>query len=214
MQLTTDQWAKVHAAAGVQSADVSKWAQPFSDTFKDGMFRNAQDMRDFLVTVYWESGRLHVLREDGRYTAERLTQLGNAAPAGSRWRSLVPRANELAGNEYKFFEACYGGRMGNGPEGSGDGAAYPGEGLVQVTGKYNYQWLADKNGQDLVMMQQLLLQPHFTIEFCYSWWVGHIPESILGDIPRERRIINGGTNGLQQVQALALKIDSTLQALT
>lgn len=45
---------------------------------------------------------------------------------------------------------AYGGRMGNGPEASGDGFRFRGRGFCQITGKTNYAKFSDLLGVDLV----------------------------------------------------------------
>ncbi|MNL35498.1 hypothetical protein D3C87_1575330 [compost metagenome] len=122
----------------------------------------------------------------------------------------MPRAEELAGNAYAFFEACYGGRMGNRPEGSGDGSRYPGRGLIMLTGADNYRWQGERSGQDLLSVPDLAAQPHFALKFAIDWWEGRVPDARLGDTAAIRRVVNGGLIGLPHVEALAVKVQKAL----
>jgi putative chitinase len=200
----TSDWERVLSAVGVRAVTAILWAPIFAADIDDETFSAGErDLADFLPTVLHESGMLERLAENGNYSAGRIREIGLASKPGTRWRSLVPRANELAGNPARFFEACYGGRMGNGPEGSGDGARYYGRGLIMLTGKDNYRWQGDRSGQDLLGVPDLAAQPHFALGFAIDWWEGRVPDRILGDDRAIRRVVNGGYIGLPQVEALA-----------
>ena len=49
----------------------------------------------------------------------------------------------------KIANKVYGGRMGNGPEASGDGAKYCGRGYIQLTGKDNYTAFGKSINEDI-----------------------------------------------------------------
>jgi putative chitinase len=208
---TVADWLRILQACGVRSATAIRWAPVFADTIKDGMFSAGdKDLADFLPTILHESANLESMKELGNYSADRIRELAAKSAPGTRWRSLGARADELAHNEARFFEACYGGRMGNGPEGSGDGAKYPGRTPIGITGKDNYIWLGDLVGQDLVGLPELAEQPHFALEFCIKWWEGKVPDSKLGDTRAVRKVVNGGYFGLADVEALAAKARAAL----
>lgn len=207
--MTNDEWTKVLLGAGVEPGVAEHWCSVFASTLKPGSFSKGDaELLDFMATVLHESGMLKSLKENGNYSAERIRALGNASAAGSRWRSLVPQADALAYNPAAFFEAVYGGRTGN--DQPGDGARYPGRGLIGVTGKANYAWLGDESGQDLLGLPELLEQPHFALELSIDWWEGKVPDSILGDERRIRRVVNGGDFGLPEVNALVTRLRKVL----
>lgn len=208
-----NEWERILREAGCwqTTLDHFHWGQVFADTIRDDTFSQGEsELADFLSTVLHESAYLAHLKENGSYSAQRIRQLAEASAPGSRWRSLGARAEELEHNEAAFFEACYGGRMGNGPEGSGDGALYPGRGLIGVTGKTNYGWLGDRCGQDLLVGPQLVEQPYFALEFSLRWWEGKVPDSILGDEREIRRVVNGGYFGVAEVEKLHARIAEVL----
>lgn len=197
-------WERILRECGVPLKTAEAMGPVFASTVKEGTFSKGEaDLLDFLPTVLHESGMLTKLKESGFYTAKRIIELGNKSKPGSRWRSLVPRAHEIERDEAKFFEACYGGRMGNGPEGTGDGALYPGRGFIGVTGKDNYRWLAEQSGQDLLTMPWLLEGPYYALEFSIDWWEGRVPDKLLGDERAIRKVVNGGYFGLEDVEHLA-----------
>lgn len=217
---TAEDWRRVFMECGVEP-DVavpraSSWAATIrEDTFSAGLER---ELPDFLVTVLHESQMLERLRESGRYSARRIRELATSSGPGTRWRSLLPRAEKLAYDplrpetEGAFFEALYGGRMGNGPEGCGDGARYPGRSYIGVTGLDNYRWLTDQMGlNDLVTNPELLEEPTFGLEITVAWWEGKVPDAILGDERKVRKVVNGGYIGLPEVERLVRLVRGVLQ---
>lgn len=202
-------WVRILMASGVARLQADRWAEVFAATVKHDTFSaGVSELDSFLATVLHESAMLTQLVEDGRYSARRIRELGMASKPGSRWRSLVDRADELAYNPDAFFEAVYGGRMGN--DEPGDGARYPGRGLIMLTGKDNYRWAGERSGQDLVGIPTLAEQPHFALEFAIDWWEGKVPDSVLDDERRIRKIVNGGNFGLAHVEDLAARVRSAL----
>ncbi|WP_268562836.1 MULTISPECIES: glycoside hydrolase family 19 protein [Pseudomonas chlororaphis group] len=127
----------------------------------------------FLAQVGHESGQLCNLVENLNYRADRIRQIGQASAVGSRWRSLVLRADELGGKPEHFGDAVYGGRMGNGPEASGDGFRYRGRGLIQLTGRSNYRAAGEGLGLPLEIQPELLEQPEQAAQSAAWWWAQH-----------------------------------------
>lgn len=127
----------------------------------------------FIAQVGHESGQLRNLVENLSYRAERIRQIGQASAASSRWRSLVPRADELGGKPERLGNAVYGGRMGNGPEDSGDGFRYRGRGLIQLTGRNNYRAAGEGLDLPLEAQPELLEQPEQAARSAAWWWAQH-----------------------------------------
>lgn len=201
---TAQEWARILTAMGTQPATAQAWGPVFADTIKPDTFSKGEaELPDFLATVAHESGRFQSLRESGKYSAARIIQIGNSQPPGSRWRAMVPKAYELAYNEPAFFEAVYGGRLGN--DQPGDGAKFPGRGLIMLTGKANYVWQGNRSGQDLVLLPQLAEGRYFALQFALDYWEGKVPDSVIGDARAIRKIINGGLIGMDDVATLKAK---------
>ncbi|WP_405125771.1 glycoside hydrolase family 19 protein [Pseudomonas marginalis] len=151
----------------------------------------------FIAQIGHESGHLTRLVESLSYRADRIVALGNAASPGSRWRALVPRAAELAGSSVRMGNAVYGGRMGNGPEASGEGYLYRGRGPIQITGKDNYRACGDAIGVDLIGNPELLEQPQYAaLSAAWYWSVSGLNSlADAGDIQSIGSLINTGSKG-------------------
>ena len=124
----------------------------------------------FLGRAGHESDQLNTLVENLNYRADRIRAIGNASKPGSRWRSLVPRADELAGNPERLGNAVYGGRMGNGPEASGDGYRNRGRGIFQNTGLDAYIALMMALGIDCVAHPELIEVPEYACRAAGYYW--------------------------------------------
>lgn len=194
------EWIEILTSAGVRAETAAKWADAFSGQITPAAFSaGAEEIPDFLANILHESGRLEKLEEGLSYSAERLHAV---------WPNRFPTlesAEPYARNPVALANKVYGGRLGNYE--SGDGWKYRGRGLLQVTGRDNYIKLGDKMGQDLESNPDLLAQPSYALESAVLWWNGNIPDSIIGDTVAIRKRVNGGTLGLEDVQALAEKLD-------
>lgn len=151
----------------------------------------------FIAQIGHESGQLRNLVENLNYRADRIREIGLASSPASRWRSLVPRAAELAGNPERLANAVYGGRMGNGPEATGEGWRFRGRGLIQLTGRENYRAAAEGLGLPLLDEPQLLEQAEHAAQSAAWWWKAHGLNELAdaGKIQDIGSIINTGQPG-------------------
>lgn len=155
----------------------------------------------FLAQVLLESSEFHQLQESLNYSAERLRQV---------WPQRFPNdatAADYSHHPEKLANNVYANRMGNGDEASGDGWAYRGRGLIQLTGRDNYASFSKAMGIDAVADPDLLQQPAgATMSAAWFWQSKGLNE--LADhtggsdadtafVALTKRI-NGGTNGLPQ----------------
>lgn len=161
----------------------------------------------FIAQIGHESGQLRNLVENLSYRADRIRQVGQASAAGSRWRSLVPRAAELAGSPERLANAVYGGRMGNGVEASGDGWRFRGRGLIQLTGRDNYRAASEALGLPLLDEPQLLEQAEHAAQSAAWWWKAHGLNELAdaGKISDIGSIINTGQAGRVPIGAAERK---------
>lgn len=89
--------------------------------------------------------------------------------------------------------------LGNTPEADGDGQKYKGRGLLQLTGKANYEAYKKYCGFDVVAKPELLEQPlGATRSAMWYWWKkGLNAIADKDDINAVTKKINGGYNGLE-----------------
>lgn len=184
---------------------VARAAAPYAEELASqmaeaGIQANRRRAAGFLGQVHVESAGYTALMENLSYSEQRIRELAAKSAAGSRWRSLGPRAKELARNPRGLAEAAYGGRMGNGPEGSGDGYAFRGRGLKQLTGRDNYRrfsraWLGDES---LLRNPDRVAEPDGAVASAIWFWLANgLSEVADRGTVRDLTIkVNGDTFGL------------------
>lgn len=120
----------------------------------------------FLAQIGHESGQLRRLVENLNYSAEALVKTWSS-------RFTAATAAEYARKPERIANKVYGGRMGNGPESSGDGWRFIGRGVLQVTGRDNYRAVGSELGLPLLDRPELLEQPEHAAMSAAWWWHEH-----------------------------------------
>lgn len=198
------------ASASVLDALTSSWPS-VSDRF--GLGSTPTRAAYFLAQMAHETLGLTVFEENLRYSAKRLTQV---------WPKRFPTiasAKPYALNPKALAEKVYGGRMGNGPEGAGDGYAFRGQGGLQTTGRDAFAAVGKIAGLDLVHHPELAALPSTMLLVTgavWAWKNGNAfadRDELMGlddddadDFVPLTRAINGGTNGLSDRKTWLTKI--------
>ena len=180
-------------------------------------------MAAFIAQVGHESGQLTRLLENLNYSADGLAntwpnRYADPDGKGGYVKVLVKDRSRnkpnalglsLAGKPEQIANNVYAGRMGN--TAPGDGWKYRGRGLIQLTGKTNYQLCGEALGLDLLAQPELLEKPQHACMAAAWFWGSNGLNSLAdkGDLETITRRINGGLTGLADRQALyarALKV--------
>ena len=97
-------------------------------------------------------------------------------------------------------QRSYEGRKDLGNTQPGDGYRFRGRGLLQTTGRANYATVGDYLGVDLTSHPEWLAEPQYAARSAGWYW----HNKALNDLADKRnfvritRLINGGTNGLEE----------------
>jgi putative chitinase len=103
------------------------------DTIAKFELNTSLRLAHFLAQAGHESGGFKLVNENLNYSAKGLIGIFKKYfPDGTK-AALYERKPE------KIANLVYGGRMGNGPEASGEGWKFRGRGYIQLTGKDNYK---------------------------------------------------------------------------
>lgn len=139
-----------------------------------------------------ESGEYRLLRENLNYSADGLNKIFK------KYFPTVESAKPYARNPEKIANRVYGGRMGNGDEASGDGWKYRGRGLIQLTGKNNYENFAMSIDTPMDEAVQFLETYEGAVQSaCWFWETNNLNQwADKLDILTLTKRINGGTIGL------------------
>ena len=178
-----------------------KWYKPLMDTFIKYNISTTQRQACFIGQCQHESENFTKLEEGLNYSASRLMAV---------WPSRFPSldvANQYANNPQKLANKIYSGRMGNGAEESGEGYAYRGRGLIQMTGKETYANCGSGLGMDFIGDPDRLLDPQYAALSAGWFWnkKGLNDLADTGDYETMTKRINGGTLGLDDRKAKIAK---------
>lgn len=99
----------------------------------------------------------------------------------------------------KIANRAYSNRLGNGNEASGDGYAFRGRGLIQLTGRYNYTLFSEYSEIDLEVLPQYVESPRGAVHSaCWFWFVKRLNTYVdNNDFEGLTLAINGGLNGYE-----------------
>lgn len=169
------------------------WREPLSDACDAYGIDSPRRQAHFVAQCAHESAGFRLLVENLRYSASALL---------ATWphRFTPTEAVGFAFDELRIAERAYGGRNGNGPEGSGDGYRFRGRGLIQITGRANYMACGRALTLDLESAPELLEAPPYAAASAGWFWQTHGCNQLADDDDFEgiTRSINGGTHGIAE----------------
>jgi putative chitinase len=173
------------------------WFNEMQEAFPKYDIVTIPRVASFIAQCAHESGGFTMMEENLNYKAATLTKL---------WPQRYPPgiAEQYAGKPELIANKSYGGRMGNGPEQTGDGWKFRGRGLIQLTGRSNYTACSRAMfGDDtLVENPDILFDPYYAIHSaCWFWEKNKLNQfADSGDFITMTKRINGGTIGLADRQ--------------
>lgn len=159
--------------------------------------RSELEVAHFISQAAHESQNFKKLEESLNYSAERLIKV-----FPKYFKELI-KAKKYERNPKAIASYVYANRMGNGEEASGDGWTYRGRGLFMVTGKYIYEKLGKKFGEDFISNPDLLKTAEWATKTALWYWrENKLSTLITGDNEIDcKKItlqINGGYNHLKE----------------
>jgi putative chitinase len=171
---------------------VEHWHHALEEALPDYDINTPRRVAAFVAQCAHESGGFVFLQENLNYKAESLMRVW------PKYFKDLATAQRYAHNPERIANRAYANRMGNGDEASGDGWRFCGRGLIQLTGKDNYQAFADSIETELEDI------PHYLATFegavqsaCWFWETNNLNKwADAGDIVTLTKRINGGTLGL------------------
>jgi len=119
------------------------------DTAAKFNITNNLRLAHFLAQCGHESGGFKAVTENVNYSAAGLKGIFGKYFPGNLAESYARQPQKIASR-------VYGGRMGNGPESTGDGYKFRGRGFIQLTGKNNYTQFSKFIGEDCVANPDLV----------------------------------------------------------
>ena len=175
---------------------VEHWHHALEQLFPDYDINTPKRMAAFIAQCAHESGGFMVLKENLNYKAATL-------------RKIFPKyfPNDQIAQEYAskpnkqvaIASKVYANRMGNGDEASQEGWKFCGRGLIQLTGRSNYQAFADSLEMSIDDVPEYLATFEGAAQSaCWFWETNKLNQwADAGDILTLTKRINGGTIGLE-----------------
>lgn len=155
-------------AAGVAPTQARLYASPLAAACSRFGITTQARVASFIAQCMVESGCMVHTEENLRYSnAERVRQI---------FPTSVPSladAAQLVNNPQRLANRVYAGRLGNGPEASGDGWRYRGRGLIQLTGRDNYADAAKSLGAPYIEQPDLVATPEHACLTAAWYWHTH-----------------------------------------
>ena len=149
----------------------------------------------FLAQCGHESGGFRLTKENLNYSAKGLKGIF------AKYFKEAGLAEQYERKPEKIANRVYGGRMGNGPESSGDGSKYCGRGYIQLTGKDNYVAFGKSINEDMTANPEKVSTHYpllsaawfFTKNGLHKMADGGATDAVVTQITKR---VNGGTIGL------------------
>jgi putative chitinase len=182
--------------ACLNNKNISDWYNALIDVLPKYDITTPTRVAAFLAQCAHESNQFNVLKENLNYKWESLRRVfPKYFPTDELAKQYASKPNK----QEAIANRVYANRMGNGPESSGDGWRYCGRGLIQLTGKNNYQAFADSIEMDISEVPDYLGTFEGAVQSaCWFWDKNNLNEyADAGDIVTMTKRINGGTIGLE-----------------
>lgn len=175
-------------------SDLKAFADPLEEQMTKYGIISDLSRQHFLAQIGHESGSLRYTEENLNYSVIGLMKVF------SRYFPNEQTAIPYARQPEKIANRVYANRMGNGNESSGDGWRYRGRGLIQLTGKENYQRFFNAQADEALINDPDLIaeDPNFAVEAaCWFWASRELNKHAENDDLKAVTLrVNGGHNGL------------------
>lgn len=175
---------------------IDYWYSALEQLLPDYDINTPQRVAAFVAQCAHESGNFRVLKENLNYKAVTLRKI---FPKYFPTDAIAAQYAALPNKQEAIANKVYGGRMGNGPEETGDGFRYCGRGLIQLTGKNNYEAFAMSIETPVEEIPEYLATFEGAAQSaCWFWETNNLNKwADTGDIKELTRRINGGYIGLE-----------------
>jgi putative chitinase len=174
------------------------------DTVTKFQINTVARLSNFLGQCDHESGGFTRTVENLNYSASGLLA------TFPKYFATLEIAKTYERNQQKIANHVYANRMGNGNEASGDGWKHKGMGYIQLTGKNNHDAFFKSIGLPVTTDPGLIATQYPLLSAGYFWNAGNINKIADGGVTTPvmtsvTKVVNGGTNGLQE------RINATLK---
>lgn len=184
------------AACFPANTQAKDWFASLQQNLPEYQITTLARVAQWLAQVGHESGDLKWTAENLNYGAKGLQGVFG------KYFPTADLAQQYERQPQKIANRVYSSRMGNGDEASGDGWLFRGRGLIQVTGRSNYTACSQALYGDPQILQNdpdILSEPDGAVRSACWYWNSRKINAVADreDTKEATRLINGGSNGLQ-----------------
>lgn len=171
---------------------IDQWYNTICKILPEYEINNKYRVAAFIAQCAHESVNFTALRENLNYRAVSLRN------TFGKYFTSDEMAKQFANKPERIANVVYANRMGNGDEASGDGFRYLGRGLIQLTGKNTYMLFAASINISVDEVPSYLGTFEGAVQSACWFWEQNNLNAVADkqDIVKMTKIINGGTNGL------------------
>lgn len=164
-----------------------------------GADQTPERLCDIIANTANETGGFTVFEENLNYSADALVRTWPTRFTAASAAQYARKPELIAGK-------VYGDRMGN--TSPADGWSYRGRGMLQLTGRANYEATDQRLGLGLDINPEIAAIPALSLLIACDYYKTRNVFAAVdrGDVTSARRLVNGGTIGLDHVNALRTKL--------
>lgn len=190
-------------AAGLSAELAARWFQPISDAMKEFGIIKPVDQSMFIAQAAHESTGFTRLQENFNYSVVGLANFVRAGRITQDQANTLGRRPEERALSFERQRAIanlvYSKRYGN--KAPGDGWKYRARGLIGITFLDNYRDCGNALKVDLVQQPELLAEPIYAARSAAWFFATKGCLNYSDNLLQVTKIINGGTNGLEDRRA-------------
>ncbi|MGC4041988.1 MAG: glycoside hydrolase family 19 protein [Flavobacterium sp.] len=176
----------------------------FLSAFKKYAINTPRRIAHFLAQLHEESGGFSKFTENLNYSPQGLIKTFGTNQISVAQANLYGRTANQKANQQAIANTVYGGIWGKTNLGniqSGDGWRFRGRGLIQLTGRSNYQAYKNYSGHDVIANPDLATRPDIAIDIAGWFWSVRFKLNPIADKNNINSItekINGGLTNLDE----------------
>jgi putative chitinase len=163
------------------------------DTISKFEINTPVKLAHFLAQAGHESAGFKAVNENLNYGAKGLLSIFK------KYFPTEAKAKEYERKPEKIANLVYGGRMGNGPEASGEGWKFRGRGYIQLTGKDNYKAFDAVVPEDILANPDLVATKYPLLSAAWFFHKNCLKKCVDASdatVTAVTKCVNGGTIGL------------------
>lgn len=195
-------------AAGIGAGLAARWFSHIDAAMKEFGITTPEDKAMFIAQAGHESSGFTRVLENFNYSVAGLKATFGKRLTSYQCEMLGRVDGKQVAHQPQIANLAYGGRMGN--KEPGDGWAFRGRGLIQITGRENYAKCGTALKLDLVGNPAQLEDDVNAARSAAWFFVTSGCLNYPGDLVRVTQIINGGQNGIDDRRARYAKAKAVI----